>query len=282
MMRTTRLVLAAAAALLAACNGSDDSQQPTVNSMAAVPTAYGRPAVWTVSGLNLDRGITFAITGGRCEDIAEIPGGSATQRQFTCRPTSLGDLVGEVSEDGGGWLASLRVNIPAPVVQLNLAQGPISVQLDPDKAPVTVQNFLNYVNSSFYDNTLFHRVIENFVIQGGGYSPGDPNPVEKAPTQPPIVLESNNGLTNVRGSLAMARTSAPDSATSQFYINVVDNPLLDYKSEQEPGYAVFGTVISGLDVVDAISVVPTRSVPSLGLTHLPVTDVVVTTARLIR
>ncbi len=164
-MRTTRLVLAAAA-LLAACNGSDDSQQPAVNSMAAAPTAYGRPAVWTVAGLNLDRGITLPSPAARCEDIAEIPGGSATQRQFTCRPTSLGDLVGEVSEDGGGWLASLRVNIPAPVVQLNLAQGPISVQLDPDKAPVTVQNFLNYVNSSFYDNTLFHRVIENFVDPG--------------------------------------------------------------------------------------------------------------------
>jgi cyclophilin family peptidyl-prolyl cis-trans isomerase len=113
-----------------------------------------------------------------------------------------------------------------------------------------------------------------------GYSPGTPNPVAKTPTQPPIVLESNNGLANVRGSLAMARTSEPNSATSQYYINVVDNPALDYKSAEEPGYAVFGKVTAGLDVVDAISVVPTRAVPSLGLTNLPQTNVVVTARQL--
>jgi cyclophilin family peptidyl-prolyl cis-trans isomerase len=138
------------------------------------------------------------------------------------------------------------------------------------------------VDSGFYNNTIFHRVIADFVIQGGGYTPGTPNPVVRTPTQPPIVLESNNGLNNVRGSLAMARTSDPNSATSQFYINVVDNPSLDYKSEQEPGYAVFGTVTAGMEVVDAISVVPTRAVPSMGLMDLPVTNVIVTTARQVR
>jgi cyclophilin family peptidyl-prolyl cis-trans isomerase len=174
------------------------------------------------------------------------------------------------------------VIIETPVVLLSLSQGTIELELDPERAPVSVQNFLNYVNSNFYSNTIFHRVIQDFVIQGGGFTPGNPDPVAKPPTQPAIALESNNGLSNVRGALAMARTSAPDSATSQFYINVVDNPSLDYKSEQEPGYAVFGKVISGLDVVDAISIVPTRSVPSLGLNNVPVTNVVVTTARQIR
>lgn len=273
------LALIAAVGLLAGCGGSDDELKPTVNAMAATPAQYGRAGVWTVSGLNLDKGISFAIASGSCENIAEVSGGTAFQRQFSCRPTSTGELIGQVNELGGKELARLRVIIPAPVVLLSLAQGTIELELDPEKAPVTVQNFLNYVNSNFYNNTIFHRVVEGFVIQGGGYTPGSPNPVAKTPTQPAIALESNNGLTNVRGSLAMARTGEPNSATSQFYINVVDNPSLDYKSEEEPGYAVFGRVTFGLDVVDAISVVPTRTVPSLGLTHLPVTNVIVTSAR---
>jgi cyclophilin family peptidyl-prolyl cis-trans isomerase len=282
MLRTWRAIgaLLAAAIGAAACGGSSDDDEPTVNSMAATTAAYGRTAVWSISGLNLDKGIAFVITAGSCEDVAEIGEGTAYQRQFGCRVASLGELVGEVNKSGGGRLASLRVIIPTPVVRMTTTLGNIDLELDPEKAPVTVNNFLNYVNSGFYNNTIFHRVIAEFVIQGGGYSPGTPNPVAKTPTQPPIVLESNNGLANVRGSLAMARTSEPNSATSQYYINVVDNPALDYKSAEEPGYAVFGKVTAGLDVVDAISVVPTRAVPSLGLTNLPQTNVVVTARQL--
>jgi|PlaIllAssembly_1097288.scaffolds.fasta_scaffold58442_2 cyclophilin family peptidyl-prolyl cis-trans isomerase len=271
--------LLALSAGLAACGGSD-SADPTVNSMAATTAAYGRTAVWTVSGLNLDKGIAFSITSGTCQDVAEIGEGTAYQKQFGCRVASLGELIGKVDKAGGGFLGSLRVIVPQPTVRLATTLGNIDLELDPEKAPVTVNNFLNYVNSGFYNNTIFHRVIAEFVIQGGGYSPGTPNPVPKTPTQPAIKLESNNGLANVRGSLAMARTSDPDSATSQYYINVVDNPALDYKSAEEPGYAVFGRVTAGLDVVDAISVVPTRAVPSLGLTNLPQTNVVVTARQL--
>lgn len=283
MMRTTRFALAAcAAALMAACGGGGGEEKPSVNGLAVAPAAYGRTAVWTVSGLHLDRGIRLDITSGRCDDVVELGGGSDTQRQFACRPASLGELIGQVNELGGSRLASLRVIVPQPAVQLALAQGTIELELDPGRAPVTVNNFLDYVNSSFYNNTIFHRVVADFVIQGGGYVPGNPGPVFKTPGRPPIALESNNGLSNVRGTLAMARTSAPDSATSQYYVNVVDNPDLDYRSEAEPGYAVFGRVTAGMDVVDAISAVPVRAVPSLGLTHVPVTNVVVTTARQVR
>jgi cyclophilin family peptidyl-prolyl cis-trans isomerase len=283
MIRAICLVLAAAAAsLLAACGGSNDDQKPAVNNMSATPASYGRTAVWTVSGLNLDQGIGFVITAGTCDNVTEVTGGTAFQRQFSCRPSSLGELIGQVNGAGGERLASLRVIIPTPVVQLTLPIGVIQLELDPGKAPISVNNFLNYVNSSFYNNTIFHRVIADFIIQGGGYTAGASNPVPKAPTQPAIALESNNGLTNVRGSLAMARTSEPNSATSQFYINVVDNPSLDYKSEAEPGYAVFGKVIAGMDVVDAISVVPTRSIPSMGLTNVPVTNMIITSARQIQ
>ncbi|MBK9683727.1 MAG: peptidylprolyl isomerase [Betaproteobacteria bacterium] len=249
--------------------------------MAATSAAYGSDAVWAVSGLNLDRGIALTITSGTCDGLTEVPGGSAFQRRYSCRPRSLGDLVAQVSDAGGSRIATLRVVIPKPVVQLDLEQGTIDLELDPVAAPVTVQNFLDYANGGFYDNTLFHRVIAGFVIQGGGYTPGSPNPEFQAPTQPAIVLESNNGLSNLRGTLAMARTNEPNSATSQFFINVADNTALDYRSEEQPGYAVFGRVTAGLELVDAISVVPTRSVPP-ALLNLPVTDVVVLGARQVR
>jgi cyclophilin family peptidyl-prolyl cis-trans isomerase len=274
------LFAAFTAALLPACGG--DGSQPSVNGMAVVPAAYGRTAVWTIGGLNLDSGIVFTITSGSCDDLAELPGGTATQRQFACRPSSLGELVGQVGSTAGHWLASLSVTIAEPVVRLTLAQGTVDLLLHPAYAPVSVQNFLAYVNAGFYDNTIFHRVIENFVVQGGGYAPGTPNPTPKPPTREPIALESANGLSNVRGTLAMARTAEPDSATSQFYFNVVDNPELDYQTELDPGYAVFGTVTAGMDVIDTISTVPTRAVPAMGLFNLPVDNVVVTTARQIR
>lgn len=279
-VRRVGMLAALVLGLITACGG--DGGKPAVNGMSATPAAYGRTTVWTVNGLNLDQGVNFVINRGSCENPAELPGGTAFQRQFSCRPASLGELVGQVNDASGERLATLRVLIPVPVVQLTLPQGVITLELDPERAPVTVNNFLNYVNTNFYNNTIFHRVVADFVIQGGGFVPGSPNPVPKTPTQPPITLESKNGLSNLRGTLAMARTNDANSATSQFYINVVDNPGLDYQSDSDPGYAVFGRVTGGLDVVDAISVVPTRLLPSLGLSHLPVMDVVITTARQVR
>lgn len=284
MLRTWRAIAAmlAAATAATACGGSNNGDQPTVNGMVATTAAYGLTAVWTISGLNLDKGVVFNIADGSCEGLTEIGEGSAFQRVFGCEVASLGELIGEVRRSDGGFLASLRVIVPQPVVRLTTSLGNIDLELDPGKAPVTVDNFLTYVNGSFYNNTIFHRVIKDFVIQGGGYTPSDPDPAAKEPTQPAIALESNNGLSNLRGTLAMARAAEPASATSQFYINVVDNPSLDYRSEAEPGYAVFGRVIAGLDVVDAINVVPTRELPELGLGNLPESDVIVTRARQIR
>ena len=128
------------------------------------------------------------------------------------------------------------------------------LELDSAKAPLTADNFLRYTNDGSYANLLFHRVISNFVIQGGGVTPV---PAKKTDTYAPIKLESTKGLSNVRGSVAMARTNVPDSATSEFFVNVVDNLFLNYASANSPGYAVFGKVVQGLDVVDSIRVVPT-------------------------
>jgi cyclophilin family peptidyl-prolyl cis-trans isomerase len=140
----------------------------------------------------------------------------------------------------------------SPVVVLDTTAGAITVQLDRTKAPVTVDNFLKYVDSGFFDGLIFHRVIPDFMIQGGGM---DEQLQEKtAGARPPIVNESGKGLSNRRGTIAMARTNDPNSATSQFFINLVDNASLD---SYGGGYAVFGKVIAGMDVVDAIARVPT-------------------------
>jgi cyclophilin family peptidyl-prolyl cis-trans isomerase len=145
-----------------------------------------------------------------------------------------------------------------PTVLISTSLGDITVELYNDRAPVSVQNFLQYVNDGFYPGTIFHRVISGFMIQGGGFTA---DMVEK-PTRPPIRNEATNGLTNVRGTLAMARTEALRSATAQFFINVADNrPKLDHHgfSPEDFGYAVFGRVLSGLEVCDRIAAVKTRT-----------------------
>jgi peptidyl-prolyl cis-trans isomerase A (cyclophilin A) len=139
-------------------------------------------------------------------------------------------------------------------VKFSTSQGDIVVQLDAAKAPKTVDNFLQYVKAGHYNGTIFHRVIDGFMIQGGGMTPD----MREKPTRAPIQLESRNGLSNVRGTIAMARTNVPDSATAQFFINVKDNAFLDAaRSPDGNGYAVFGKVISGMDVVDKIRKVET-------------------------
>jgi len=139
-------------------------------------------------------------------------------------------------------------------VKLETTMGNITIELYPDKAPITVANFKQYVKEGFYDNTIFHRIIAGFMVQGGGM---DTNGNEKT-THAPIKLESNNGLSNKIGTIAMARTSDDNSATSQFFINVADNTFLDY-GVRDNGYAVFGKVIDGMDVVNKMSNVQTDS-----------------------
>jgi cyclophilin family peptidyl-prolyl cis-trans isomerase len=140
-------------------------------------------------------------------------------------------------------------------VKLETTMGDIVIELDEKAAPVTVRNFLTYVEEGFYDGTVFHRVIPNFMIQGGGFT------ADMAPkkTHPPIVNEAENGLKNDRGTIAMARTNNPDSATSQFFINQKNNDFLNYAGPDKPGYAVFGKVVEGVEVVDKIAAVETTT-----------------------
>lgn len=157
--------------------------------------------------------------------------------------------------------ALMALTAQAQNIRLNTNQGDIVLQLEAAKAPKTVANFIEYVKAGHYNGTIFHRVIDGFMIQGGGMLP---DMKEKA-TRAPIPLESRNGLSNARGTIAMARTSVPDSATAQFFINVKDNAFLDAaRSPDGNGYAVFGKVVEGMDVVDKIRKVPTTTKPPHG------------------
>jgi len=178
-------------------------------------------------------------------------------------------LLGVVSSAGAAGAA------PAahPKVALETSMGNIVIELYPDKAPKTVDNFLKYVKDGHYNNTVFHRVIAGFMVQGGGMG----TDMKQKSTRPPIPNEADNGLTNDRGTVAMARTSDPNSASAQFFVNVVDNAFLNFKSKtpQGWGYTVFGKVVEGMDVADAIAKVKT------GANDVPVQQVVLKKAHVV-
>jgi len=163
----------------------------------------------------------------------------------------------------------------APRVKLTTSMGDIVVELAPAKAPKTVENFLQYVNDKHYDGTVFHRVMNGFMIQGGGFNA---EMVQKS-TRAPIVLEADNGLKNDKYTIAMARTNVPNSATSQFFINVVDNAMLN-ASPGNPGYAVFGKVVAGTDVVDKIKAVATGN--RGGHQNVPTSPITITSATVVK
>jgi peptidyl-prolyl cis-trans isomerase B (cyclophilin B) len=163
-----------------------------------------------------------------------------------------------------------------PMIKLHTNHGIITLQLDAEKAPLSTKNFIDYVNSGFYDGTIFHRVMDNFMIQGGGFEPG----MKQKATNAPVKNEAANGLKNVKYSIAMARTSDPHSATAQFFINVSDNDFLDYPGQDGWGYAVFGKVVEGAEVVDAIKKVKTGN--SGFHQNVPKEDVVITKAEVVK
>jgi cyclophilin family peptidyl-prolyl cis-trans isomerase len=176
-------------------------------------------------------------------------------------------LIGSVAQAG-------------PQVRLDTSLGPITLELADDKAPKTVENFLAYAREGFYNGTVFHRVIDDFMIQGGGFT----TDFQQKSTHAPIPNEANNGLKNLRGTIAMARTADPSSATAQFFINVKDNPALDYRAStpQGWGYAVFGKVIDGMEAVDKIRKVPTGTGgPGGRFSDVPATPVVITSATIL-
>ena len=213
-------------------------------------------------------------------------GGKVTSRRPWQAATVLGLVIAIASLGGALGIALLGGAQPAaaqgaaakgerPVVTLTTSLGVIELELDPEKAPITVKNFLEYVDAGFFDGTIFHRVIPGFMIQGGGFG----TDFVQKPTRAQIKNEATNGLVNKRGTVAMARTNVVDSATAQFFINLKDNDFLNHSSPDPRGYgyAVFGRVSSGMDVVDKIAAVETGS--KGGYQDVPQTNVVIQSAK---
>ena len=253
-----------------------------VSAITAPSVMYGKQSSFTVNGTDLD-GATVTASGG-CSVLAESAGGTSTARTFTCTPAVVGPLTISVAA-GAKVLNQTMFTVSNPQVTLTTSLGTIVVELFPAQAPLTVNNFLLYVNEGFYSNTIFHRVVSGFVVQGGGFGTDG---VQKTPTHPAIPLEppSATGLINAQGTIAMARQTALNTATCQFYFNTVNNNgtystvypglysgnNLDVPPGQ--GYAVFGSVIQGLNIVQAIEAVPVVDTTN----YKPVANVVITSA----
>lgn len=263
--------IAALLSFLSACGGSDGFQ-PVVTGVKVQSAAYGKTATIYIGGKDL-RSYLTVDTQGACTNPSFASNSTTDTLVLNCAVSKTGDFALAIKTPEGQTIYTSTVSVPMPQVSLFTSKGNITLELDPLAAPLSVNNFLNYVNKGFYRGTLFHRVIPNFVVQGGGYTTGM---VKKSGQASPIELESNKGLSNLRGSLAMARTYLPNSATSEFYINLKDNVSLDYKNAANPGYAVFGKVIQGLEVVDAMALEPTGVVGSFS--DVPLTDITLSLA----
>jgi len=263
--------LVALTSLLNACGGNNDFA-PVVTGVQVQSAQYGKMATIYIGGKDL-RSNLKVDTSGACNSQNFSNNSTTDTLVLNCVVTRTGDFSFLVQSAEGVAIYSTMLNVPLPQVDLITGKGTITVELDPTLAPISTNNFLSYVNKGFYRSTLFHRVIPNFVVQGGGYASGM---IKKTEQSAPIQLESSNGLSNVRGSLAMARTYLPNSATSEFYINLVDNLSLDYQNAANPGYAVFGKVVKGIEVANAIAAEPTGLIG--GFSDVPLVEVTLSLA----
>ena len=272
------------------CNAPAATVAAIANTSPLTYYHYGR---FTVTGTGLSTaGITLSDSTGKCQNASIQTGTTATDTtvQFQCALLGSGTISLDIKDACGAVLGTQTFSVPDPKVRIATTKGNMDVLLNPTAAPATVQNFMRYATytdvnnpTGYYSNTIFHRVVKNFMIQGGGFTTGL---VQKG-TFAAIALESNNGLKNLRGTIAMARQSGPDTATSQFFINHVNNASLDYTATNTSpnGYAVFGTIVAGdtasFATLDAIAAVPVSGTPSAGLCNTPnpscpVTDVTIT------
>ena len=210
------------------------------------------PAVFYLTGCNQEETQNETATETASEtdqSTEETPAADAATEEPSAEETKNDQITNDETSSNDEAVEKKGGN---PVVIIKTTKGDIKVELDREKAPISTDNFLAYVEDGYYDGTIFHRVINNFMIQGGGFMADG----QQKPTKAPVKNEADNGLKNKRGTIAMARTGVVDSATSQFFINTVDNDFLNH-GKRDFGYAVFGKVVDGMDVVDAIAVVPT-------------------------
>ena len=249
---------------------SSQHNVPAPSGLSTYNNKYGQSTYvsFPTNGLS---GLTLTSTG--CDSITMHSGNDTNALSGSCTISRTGTVQFNVQQSSSSVVQTASLQIPEPQVTVKTSLGDFVMELNPTAAPGTVKNFLKYVNASFYSSTLFHRVISGFMAQGGGYTTGF---VSKTALYSAIPLETTQttGLNNVRASVAMARQSGADTATSQFFINLVNNTSLDYSNASSPGYAVFGRVISGMDVVDLMATKPLKTTGD----HVPVTDITITSA----
>lgn len=266
-----KLLLSTVLALLLSACGGGTGFPPTITGVKPQSLMYGKTATIYLGGKDLRSSLVVDTQGG-CINTSFASNSTTDTLVLNCTVKVAGDMPLIVKTDTGTVVYNGTLTIPKPQVGIVTSMGNIVVELDPTAAPITVNNFLSYANSGYYRNTLFHRVMSEFVIQGGGFTTGM---VKKDGQGAPIVSESKNGLSNVRGSIAMARMDDKDSATSEFFINHVDNLFLDY-SATSAGYTVFGKVVQGMDVVDTIAGKATGNFN--GYANVPLEDITITAA----
>lgn len=280
-----RLALALpAAALLASCGGGGGGSGETGPTVSMGALKYSHPTLVTIvgTGLDADLGVSSAGCKNMTRSTTAPNVSTATTAYYSCTVSAVGaQSVAVTRISTGATLATYSYNVPAPQVTMAVSDGAavagsLVITLAPDKTPITVDNFLAYVNSGFYSATTFHRVVKGFVIQGGGFLA---NGTLKAGTLAPIALEVGKGLSNVQWSIAMARTADPNSATSQFFVNTVDNSGFLDPGPSSAGYAVFGSVTGNTALVTAIeNVACTEADPTNPGFCVPNTSVVITSA----
>jgi len=258
--------------VLAGCGGSSSAPDLTVSDIAVNQLKYGQLSQFTLTGNFSDNEINVSTK--NCKGLALVAGGTTTTKSVTCTIGAVG--TGVVSLEAkladGTVLKSVSFDVPNPQVSMQTSLGAVVLELNPTAAPLSTDNFLQYVNSKFYDNTLIHRIVTTgiFVAQGGWLTP---TPAVQPGQKAAIALEVNKGLSNLKGTIAMARSVDLNSATSQYYFNLADNVALDTSNG---GYAVFGKVVSGAEVLDAMASVKTTT--AFGLADFPASNVVVLSA----
>ena len=254
-------------AVLPGCGGS--SSAPFVSDIQATQLAYGQTAQFTLTGYSLDKDLNVSTK--NCKGLALVSAASATSIAVTCTVGAVGAgaVTFEAKLADGTVIKSATFDVPNPQVTMVTNLGTLLLELNPTAAPLTSSNFLQYTNDKFYDNTIIHRIVTSgiFIAQGGWLTP---TPSAQVGQRSPIVLEVGKGLSNVQGTIAMARTADLNSASSQFFFNLSDNTGLDTANG---GYAVFGKVISGKSVLDALAKAPTST--QYGLSDFPSQSVII-------
>jgi peptidyl-prolyl cis-trans isomerase A (cyclophilin A) len=264
------LFISLCALVLPGCGGGSTSlTSASVSEIQANQLKYGQSTEFTIIGNLLENDINVSIQ--NCKGLALVAVGTSTSKTVTCTISAVGTgaVSLEVKLVDGAVLKSVSFDVPNPQVTMETNLGSMLVELNPKVAPISTDNFLQYVNNKFYDNTIIHRIVTTgiFIAQGGWLTPV---PSLQPGQKSAITLEVNKGLSNIKGTLAMARGSELNSATSQYFFNLADNTGLDTANG---GYAVFGKIISGIEVLDAMSNVKTTT--AFGLADLPANSVIV-------